>query len=155
MKLHLGTLLFLFCVTVYALEEEAKSDSTIRNGKRNNWKLFHLTTKSSFNFFFSFSIAYFSSGQISQWCLHWNNSKWNLFHCVSSLSVVIEVPDLNVLTIGKNAQTLEVPMRDLVLLDLGSAVLVSIFQSHNESLVNNKLLQSRLSCLWWLLIHQQ
>jgi len=33
MKLHLGTLLFLFCVTVYALEEEAKSDSTIRNGK--------------------------------------------------------------------------------------------------------------------------
>ena len=46
MKLHLGTLLFLFCVTVYALEEEAES----RVGKRNhsNFLLFHNIT---FNFF--------------------------------------------------------------------------------------------------------
>jgi len=33
MKLHLGTLLFLFCVTVYALEEEADSEGKSRVGK--------------------------------------------------------------------------------------------------------------------------
>ena len=35
MKLHLGTLLFLFCVTVYALEEEAAESEKSRAGKRN------------------------------------------------------------------------------------------------------------------------
>ena len=50
MKLHLGTLLFLFCVTVYALEEEADSEGKSRVGKRNhsNFLLFHNIT---FNFF--------------------------------------------------------------------------------------------------------
>ena len=35
MKLHLGSLLFLFCVTVYALEEEAAESEKSRAGKRN------------------------------------------------------------------------------------------------------------------------